>query len=1763
MPLSSAFAAARKASSVMRSILKAGYRRRIACVILAMNLVIWPSPSLARQQLGLLISEASARVSAAAHGVPDWVHSLLKLKRKGRRDMPADRVAAVASLGVNPRKYVGHVGQSMRFMGLPKDRAGRTVQGVRLSWASSDPGKVEVNELGFAKFLNPGLTWITASAGAASEKAPVFVLAGPRRLQTDAEWDAEQAELNPDGTLGRSPSGLRAGLSSMIENLSPTAYAQSGGGDSGDMGFDGLWNNPANLVGHPANRISEQTHIGTVLPESSNFNLSIPISSLPQRGNVPLDLSLSYNSQLWSTNGSSVVFNALNTWPYLGFTLGFGRIVTYASGSNTSYLLVDGDGTRHFLGTGPASPYATYTSNDGSHITYFGDAAHGGTLYYPNGMSAGVEVINNRLLVTGVSDTNGNSWGVGYQLLPVVLGGSCGDNSGRTYSNWHTAISQISDTLGRIIQFNYDNCNNLYSITAPGVGGTIQDPVTVTVAEFDYSQVSFSPTFSSSVTAQNVPSTVLELQHVFFPVSQTGYQFFYSPYGPVYNVSKQVSMSLNPNGGINSGTTVASAQFNYPTTNSSLSGPPAFTTRTETPGSSSPFQYSTITETNTLTIVVTPPNGGSSNPGYPYQFFTRSTNSAVGPVGLLIEIDLEDYRGEDFQKTVFAYANDPGGEPQVQSVTTTNDAGQSSMVAYTYDAYGNVTEQQDYGFQVNGNWVVQRQTVNAYLTTSSYISAYIQNRVIEKQVYDMTQGTNGTVVAETTYAYDNYAAMGNMENYGGNYGGGSAPPGYNANYNNQSLMARGNLTGTTYYSNIANNVSESFDNKIDIFGNVVQAQVSCCNLNSYTFASDTYWSSPDSVTKGGSIQLTALITHDFNTSLTTQTTDPNSLQTSYSYDNSNRPTQTAYPTSAAYNTTYTDSALTVANATNFSSGGGSGSVTTSTVSDGWGRSIQSVNSSGGQVNTSYDPFDRAITVSNPFAVGGSPTATTTTTYDPLGRPLIVTLPDGNTTQTSYNGATTTYTDQVGRLTQTQNDGFGRLISVTQQGPTGALNLTANYSYDMLNNVTLINYGGQVRAFKYDALSRKIYERLPEQSSTINDGTGTMWSRAYTYTSFDKVATRTDARGVVTTYAYDPINRLSSVSYNTSSATGVAQTNNVTYTYDTSTTSTTQGLLLSVSMTGPLPTYQETRSYDNLERLSSVNWTRDGQSYTTSYQYNTANEVTQRTYPDGRVVGVTYAGNGTVSSVGGYLSNMSYNVAGLKTGITLGNGVTETFGYDMNYRMHLKSQTATTSGGASLINLNYYYQAAAGGNGPGTNAGDDGQIVAINSGSTINGGPESAAYTWDLQRRLATATETSDGQTITQRFDYDQWGNRLDEYNALSGGTELEAITLAQTNGVTNNQIQMLTSAGGSPVTFTYDANGNLTYDGNHTYQYDAENRIKQVDNATTASYAYDYRNRRVLKSAGGIVTHYIWDHSRVLAEAPSSGQVQDYVYAANLMLGVGSGGGFTFYLSDRLNIRVLTDEYGQYQGQQYHDPFGADFAESGAQDKHHLTTYERDAEASTDYALNREYEFNLGRFMSTDPIADAAFRRGKSSGCSANKGAININNPQSLNLYTYTLNDPIDSSDRTGLETDSPCDNSADPGSTAGDNGGGYPDDPGGDDGPGNPFLPGAGSGPGMIDSGGPIVSPCMPTGTGNNGNNGGGAIGTPFRITYVYRGQIHGDYEYTQSCLSICNGISPYSRYLMHNEGPFLVCSGTKFSAFGDHCWGVCKGSKVSAGCL
>src|SRR5262252_1158926 len=376
------------------------------------------------------------------------------------------------------------------------------------------------------------------------------------------------------------------------------------------------------------------------------------------------------------------------------------------------------------------------------------------------------------------------------------------------------------------------------------------------------------------------------------------------------------------------------------------------------------------------------------------------------------------------------------------------------------------------------------------------------------------------------------------------------------------------------------------------------------------------------------------------------------------------------------------------------------------------------------------------------------------------------------------------------------------------------------------------------------------------------------------------------------------------------------------------------MLLSISMTGPLPSYNETFSYDNFNRVSSRTISMDGQNYTIQYEDNQIGQGTQITYPSGRVVATNYDSSGRLASItepvnsqtgagGTYLSNISYNYAQQVTGDTLSTWITEALGYD-SQRLQLTSQTATASGGQTggLMNLNYSYQASAGQMGTGTTAGNAGQQMAINNNSTINGIAESAAYTYDLQRRLAISSQTTNGVSAQRRFAYDRWGNRTGMWDATSGGNQIQSITLQQSGGAPTNQIQGVTA--GSTLNYTYDAAGNVTNDGSHTYQYDAENRIKSVDSAATGSYRYDYQNRRIKRSTSSAAIHYIWQGNQVLAEhnMTKGSQIVDYVHAGSKLIAEGPGsqlggnGTFTFLLSDRLSTRLSLGKTSGVLGQQ-------------------------------------------------------------------------------------------------------------------------------------------------------------------------------------------------------------------------------------------------------
>ncbi|MGH9949847.1 MAG: RHS repeat-associated core domain-containing protein [Pyrinomonadaceae bacterium] len=65
-----------------------------------------------------------------------------------------------------------------------------------------------------------------------------------------------------------------------------------------------------------------------------------------------------------------------------------------------------------------------------------------------------------------------------------------------------------------------------------------------------------------------------------------------------------------------------------------------------------------------------------------------------------------------------------------------------------------------------------------------------------------------------------------------------------------------------------------------------------------------------------------------------------------------------------------------------------------------------------------------------------------------------------------------------------------------------------------------------------------------------------------------------------------------------------------------------------------------------------------------------------------------------------------------------------------------------------------------------------------------------------------------------------------------------------------------------------------------------------------------------------------------------------------------------------------------------------------------FTSYNRGARTGLDYAVNRTYDSKQGRFTQVDPIG---------------MGSVSLTLPQTLNLYAYCANDPINHTDPSGL----------------------------------------------------------------------------------------------------------------------------------------------------
>ncbi len=167
--------------SLARQFFRRAVQRRVVCCAVALNLLLWPGPGLITKDL-LALGQQVLNTQIASNSYEAFFLRRLfsGTTSRPRHDTMADRASAVVHVHLNPVKHVGYENEGNTFTATPTDFLDRTVQGVKFSWESSDTTKLQIDDAGRARFLQPGLAWVTCRAGTATSTAPVLIRANRR-----------------------------------------------------------------------------------------------------------------------------------------------------------------------------------------------------------------------------------------------------------------------------------------------------------------------------------------------------------------------------------------------------------------------------------------------------------------------------------------------------------------------------------------------------------------------------------------------------------------------------------------------------------------------------------------------------------------------------------------------------------------------------------------------------------------------------------------------------------------------------------------------------------------------------------------------------------------------------------------------------------------------------------------------------------------------------------------------------------------------------------------------------------------------------------------------------------------------------------------------------------------------------------------------------------------------------------------------------------------------------------------------------------------------------------------------------------------------------------------------------------------------------------------------------------------------------------------------------------------------------------------------
>lgn len=660
------------------------------------------------------------------------------------------------------------------------------------------------------------------------------------------------------------------------------------------------------------------------------------------------------------------------------------------------------------------------------------------------------------------------------------------------------------------------------------------------------------------------------------------------------------------------------------------------------------------------------------------------------------------------------------------------------------------------------------------------------------------------------------------------------------------------------------------------------------------------------------------------------------------------------------------------------------------------KSTLSLNGTEVHADTIYDAQGHTAQKSEPFFQGAATIYWTTIQYDFLDRPILTTRPDTGTQSVVYNGFTETSTNELGQTKQVVKDAMGREVRVVDNLGTAVV-----YAYDAIGQVSSYGIDGQAgtaSSFLYDARGNKISDTDPDKGT---------WT--YTYNALGQIASQTDAKGQVTVITYDLLGRMLSRVDDATAANPGDRTSQ--WVYDTAPMGAggalAKGQLASVSMPG----YSASYSYDTLLRGKDVTETIEGTPYLMSTAYDAGSRPLSVTYPSGLSVQNVYNAQGYLTSVinpatlAPYWTAQADDARGNITQSLLGNGVQTIKAYDPK-RGWLTSIASQNSSGTLIQNLTYSFNKL-------------GNLTRRADGE-FGANPLIETISYDNLNRLTQSSTTQSGTgawSSNVNVVYDVLGNITSKSD--TGNYTYGQAHAACEGASTPGRHAVTTVAGEKNASYCYDANGNMTSGDGRTIGYSAYDMPQSISRgATTVTFTYGperSRYKRVDADSTGITTTFYVGgkaYEKILkpdASLETKHYIGDFVIITE-RTSMGSTTRSTAYVSeDHLgSIDALTDETGALIQKMSFDAWGKrreatwmamanPYVFNALVTTRGFTGHEQIDTVGLVHMNGRVYDPELGRFISADPNVQ------------------DLSNTQSLNRYTYVLNNPLSMTDPTGF----------------------------------------------------------------------------------------------------------------------------------------------------